>query len=49
MGEFEPQDTTYAEWGADYVILRPDFYTAATATSAQELRGHLDTLLLALA
>ncbi|MEL6689635.1 MAG: bifunctional 3-(3-hydroxy-phenyl)propionate/3-hydroxycinnamic acid hydroxylase [Pseudomonadota bacterium] len=48
VGEFEPQDTTYADWGADYVILRPDFYTAATATSADELRAHFDTLLLAL-
>lgn len=40
---------TYASWfddiGADFVVLRPDFYVAATAASAAQLRSHLDTTL----
>ena len=39
-------DGTYADWMANidakYVILRPDFYVAATASSADELGARLD-------
>ncbi|MGR3500932.1 bifunctional 3-(3-hydroxy-phenyl)propionate/3-hydroxycinnamic acid hydroxylase MhpA [Pseudaestuariivita sp.] len=41
-------DDTYAEWRADgvaYVLIRPDFYVAATASTAGEMRGCLDRLL----
>ncbi|RYH71119.1 MAG: bifunctional 3-(3-hydroxy-phenyl)propionate/3-hydroxycinnamic acid hydroxylase [Alcaligenaceae bacterium] len=42
-------DGTYARWldeiGADYVIVRPDFYVAATAPDTTALRGSLDTIL----
>lgn len=44
---------TYAKWlegiGAKYVVLRPDFYVAATAGSADELRCGFDTVMAALA
>jgi resorcinol 4-hydroxylase (NADPH) len=40
---------TYAKWlegiGATYVILRPDFYIAATAATEDELRRHFDQIL----
>ena len=40
---------TYAKWlggiGASYVILRPDFYVAATATSAEDLRQRFDAVM----
>jgi 3-(3-hydroxy-phenyl)propionate hydroxylase len=42
-------DGTYARWleaiGATYVILRPDFYVAATAATEDELRRHFDQVL----
>ncbi|MDT2004089.1 bifunctional 3-(3-hydroxy-phenyl)propionate/3-hydroxycinnamic acid hydroxylase [Rhodococcus opacus] len=42
-------DGTYARWldeiGANFVILRPDFYVAATAPDAAALRASLDTIL----
>ncbi|MGJ8610993.1 MAG: bifunctional 3-(3-hydroxy-phenyl)propionate/3-hydroxycinnamic acid hydroxylase, partial [Octadecabacter sp.] len=42
-------DTTYTDWaldtGAHYVILRPDFYVAATATSAQHLADCMGTII----
>ncbi|MFC9833289.1 bifunctional 3-(3-hydroxy-phenyl)propionate/3-hydroxycinnamic acid hydroxylase [Rhodococcus sp. NPDC127530] len=42
-------DGTYERWldeiGADFVILRPDFYVAATAADAATLRESLDTIL----
>ncbi len=42
-------DGTYARWlggiGAAYVLLRPDFYVAATATSAQALRRSFDEVM----
>ncbi|MCE5973138.1 bifunctional 3-(3-hydroxy-phenyl)propionate/3-hydroxycinnamic acid hydroxylase [Sinirhodobacter sp. WL0062] len=44
---------TYAKWlggiGAKYVLLRPDFYVAATAASADELRRGFDTVIATLA
>lgn len=43
---------TYRKWlsgiGAKYVLLRPDFYVAATAGSADELRRGFDTVMAAL-
>jgi 3-(3-hydroxy-phenyl)propionate hydroxylase len=40
---------TYAKWlasiDANYFILRPDFYVAATAKSAESLRSHFDEVL----
>lgn len=40
---------TYTRWlteiGANYVLLRPDFYVAATATSAQALRRAFDEVM----
>jgi 3-(3-hydroxy-phenyl)propionate hydroxylase len=40
---------TYTRWlddiGADFVIVRPDFYVAATAPDAAALRSSLDTIL----
>ena len=40
---------TYAKWlasiDANYFILRPDFYVAATAKSAESLRNHFDEVL----
>lgn len=40
---------TYARWlngiGASYVILRPDFYVAATASSSQALRRKFDDVM----
>ncbi|EMY36242.1 3-(3-hydroxyphenyl)propionate hydroxylase, partial [Arthrobacter crystallopoietes BAB-32] len=45
-------DGTYGNWfdaiGAEFAILRPDFYVAATASTPQELRAHLDTILAGL-
>jgi len=42
-------DGTYARWlngiDATYVVLRPDFYVAATANSAESLQQHFDELL----
>ncbi|MGW5152939.1 bifunctional 3-(3-hydroxy-phenyl)propionate/3-hydroxycinnamic acid hydroxylase MhpA [Rhodococcus koreensis] len=42
-------DGTYGRWfdeiGADFVILRPDFYVAATAPDAATLRASLGTIL----
>lgn len=42
-------DGTYEQWldeiGADFVILRPDFYVAATAPDAATLRDSLNTIL----
>ncbi|MFB9953151.1 bifunctional 3-(3-hydroxy-phenyl)propionate/3-hydroxycinnamic acid hydroxylase [Rhizobium puerariae] len=42
-------EATYARWlngiGATYVLLRPDFYVAATATSAQALRRSFDEVM----
>lgn len=41
-------DGTYEKWldeiGADFVIVRPDFYVAATASDAATLRASLDTI-----
>ena len=43
------RDATYANWmkeiDANYVILRPDFYTAATAKTPEDLRTCLTQLL----
>jgi len=43
-------DGTYTRWlediGASYVLLRPDFYVAATANSAQALRRHFDDVMM---
>jgi 3-(3-hydroxy-phenyl)propionate hydroxylase len=40
---------TYARWlngiGATYVLLRPDFYVAATAASAEDLRRRFDQVM----
>ncbi|MGB8813086.1 MAG: bifunctional 3-(3-hydroxy-phenyl)propionate/3-hydroxycinnamic acid hydroxylase [Paracoccaceae bacterium] len=40
---------TYANWlngiGAAYVVLRPDFYVAATAATAEELRRRFDEVM----
>lgn len=45
-------DDIFARWfgthGHTYAIIRPDFYTAATATSPQELAGNLRSLLASL-
>lgn len=42
-------DTIYEDWardtGAQYVVVRPDFYVAATATSTQQLAACLDTIM----
>ncbi|MDR7328573.1 hypothetical protein [Corynebacterium guangdongense] len=42
-------DDVFARWfgthGHTYAIIRPDFFTAATATGAEQLSGHLDSLL----
>ncbi|HEY5855444.1 MAG TPA: bifunctional 3-(3-hydroxy-phenyl)propionate/3-hydroxycinnamic acid hydroxylase [Aldersonia sp.] len=42
-------DGTYARWldelGADFVIVRPDFYVAATASDGAGLRASLDLIL----
>ncbi len=42
-------DGTYTQWlddiNADFAILRPDFYVAATAADAVELRACLDEIL----
>lgn len=49
MADVVDLDGTYGAWfdaiGAEYAVLRPDFYVAATSSTAQELRDHLDTLL----
>jgi single-component resorcinol 4-hydroxylase len=43
---------TYTRWldgiGATYVLLRPDFYVAATAATAEELRRRFDAVMTAL-
>ncbi|WP_187352028.1 hypothetical protein [Allosaccharopolyspora coralli] len=42
-------DGTYARWldgiGAEFVLLRPDFYVAETAHDPVRLRSHLGTVL----
>ena len=47
--DIKDTDGTYTDWmaelGTHFVILRPDFYTAATAKTADELRNHFYTLL----
>lgn len=45
----EDVDGTYARWlggiGAEYVVLRPDFYVAATAADAAALRERFDMVM----
>ncbi|WP_257605887.1 hypothetical protein [Rhodococcus sp. LW-XY12] len=45
-------DGTYSAWldeiGAEFVILRPDFYVAATASDTAGLQASLDTILAGL-
>jgi len=45
----EDAEGTYARWltgiGARYVLLRPDFYVAATAADAEGLRAGFDTVM----
>jgi hypothetical protein len=48
-GDVADVEGTYTRWldgiGADFVILRPDFYVAATAADPAQLRACLDTIL----
>lgn len=51
-GEVVDVEQTYARWfdaiNADFVIVRPDFYVAATATDSDGLRRSLDAILAGL-
>ncbi|MGX7724574.1 bifunctional 3-(3-hydroxy-phenyl)propionate/3-hydroxycinnamic acid hydroxylase MhpA [Rhodococcus sp. 5G237] len=51
-GDVTDVDGTYNAWldeiGAEFVILRPDFYVAATASDAAGLQTSLDTILAGL-
>ena len=42
-------DTSYRDWmtaaGANYAIIRPDFYIAATASTPAQLAIHFNTIL----
>lgn len=49
VGEGGIHSITYAKWlngiGAKFVLLRPDFYVAATAATAEELRHRFDEVM----
>ena len=49
---FATEDATYHDWmareGACHVILRPDFYVAATARTPGELSDRLDQVMMRL-
>lgn len=48
-GDVVDTEGTYAKWlngiGATFVLLRPDFYVAATAATAEELRHRFDEVM----
>ncbi|MGX9354699.1 FAD-dependent monooxygenase [Roseobacteraceae bacterium S113] len=52
QGPVVPQDEAYATWhaqtGARYVLIRPDFYVAATAETPAQMQAHFAQVMAAL-